>query len=206
MLKKKIGIAFSFMTLVTLASISEAQDIKYGSSPNTVSLNELAHDLQEAWNKSIILTNTQGKRSIRLSEDVKNIDHGDFLTLLRVNGLTAIEKKDGLVIINTKEARSSNLPVVDNKSTEEYPEDQYITAIIKLDKACTDQVLPAIRPLIPSNSHMSTYYASNSLTISDTYGNYKRIKTIISNIEKNINEKELCQKQAIRQRPKKKGK
>jgi general secretion pathway protein D len=104
-----------------------------------------------------------------------------FLSVLEIQGFTAIEVGDTVRILPRQDARTSAVPVQPQNSL---GDDAYVTEVIQLSNADADKVLPVLRPLAPQYSHLAAYAPSNSIIISDTTANIARLKEIIQHIDR----------------------
>ena len=104
-----------------------------------------------------------------------------FLSVLEVQGFTAIEVGDVVRILPRKDARTSAVPVT---SSPELGNDAYITQVIQLYNVSAAKVLPVLRPLAPQHAHLAAYAPSNAIIISDTVANINRLRDVISRIDR----------------------
>ena len=104
-----------------------------------------------------------------------------FLSVLEVQGFTAIEVGDVVRILPRKDARTSAVPVTNYANL---GNDAYITQVIQLYNVSAAKVLPVLRPLAPQHAHLAAYAPSNAIIISDTIANIARLKDVISRIDR----------------------
>lgn len=103
-----------------------------------------------------------------------------FRTVLELHDYTVVEVGNVIRIVPLKDARSSPVPVTDEKTTEK----GFVTQVIQLQNIAAAKVLPVIRPLVPQHSHLAAYDPSNSIVISDSIENIERIRSLIEKIDK----------------------
>ena len=89
-----------------------------------------------------------------------------FLSVLEIQGFTAIEVGDTVRILPRKDARTSPVPVQPQNSQ---GDDAYITEVIQLSNADAAKVLPVLRPLAPQHAHLAAYAPDGTL-IGETIG------------------------------------
>ena len=104
-----------------------------------------------------------------------------FLSVLEIQGFTAVEVGDVVRVIPRKDARTAAVPVVNRPNL---GKDSYITQVIQLYNVSASKVLPVLRPLAPQHAHLAAYEPSNAIIISDTVGNIGRLKDIIQRIDR----------------------
>ncbi len=108
-----------------------------------------------------------------------------FLTVLDINGYSAIDSKGILHIVPSKDARTS--PSAVNPS-QPYNA-QFITEVIQLKNIDAAKLIPILRPLVPQQSHMAAYANSNAIILSDTAANIERMRKLIEKVDNNAVEK-----------------
>jgi len=112
-----------------------------------------------------------------------------FLSIIDVQGFTAVESGKVVRIVPNRDARS--LPVPTGSDGED-ADDTYVTQVIKLENISASRVLPTLRPLVPQHGHLSAYDASNAIIVTDTRANIQRLQRIISQIDQSsVTETEL---------------
>jgi len=104
-----------------------------------------------------------------------------FLSVLEVQGFTAIEVGNVVRILPRKDARTSAVPVTEYDNL---GNDSYITQVVQLYNVSAAKVLPVLRPLAPQHAHLAAYAPSNAIIISDTIANIARLKEVISRIDR----------------------
>lgn len=112
-----------------------------------------------------------------------------FLSIIDVQGFTAVETGQVVRVVPNRDARS--LPVPTGSDSQE-ADDTYVTQVIKLKNISASRVLPTLRPLVPQHGHLSAYDASNAIIVTDTRANIKRLQKIIAQIDQSsVTETEL---------------
>jgi len=104
-----------------------------------------------------------------------------FLSMMDVQGFTAVESGSVVRIVPNRDARS--LPVPSASGNSNQGGDTYITQVIKLDNISASKVLPTLRPLVPQHGHLSAYDPSNAIIVTDTRANILRLQDIIAQID-----------------------
>lgn len=104
-----------------------------------------------------------------------------FLSVLEIQGFTAIEVGNVVRILPRKDARTSAVPVT---SQSNLGSDAYITQVIQLYNVSAAKVLPVLRPLAPQHAHLAAYDPSNAIIISDTVANIERLRDVIKRIDR----------------------
>lgn len=105
-----------------------------------------------------------------------------FLSILQLNGFTAVESGPVIKIIPESIAKSENTPVL---SADELIEgDTLITQVVQIKHVSAPQLIPLLRPLIRQQGHLVAYSDNNTLVISDYANNVRRLLQIIRRIDR----------------------
>ena len=104
------------------------------------------------------------------------------LSILDVQGYTAVRSGQVIRIVPSKDARSSPVPIMDDQSA--VGNDEYVTQVIRLDNISAAKLIPVLRPLVPQQAHLAAYAPSNAIIISDIRSNIGRIVDIIERMDR----------------------
>jgi type II secretory pathway component GspD/PulD (secretin) len=116
-----------------------------------------------------------------LGEDVSNVTYSDLLTILQIQGFTAVEGGGFLRVIPDAIVRQSALPLIVGTVT--YPDAQYVAAVIPVHTMPAASLVPVLRPLLPQQAHFAAANCSNAVLMVDTYANIRRIESIIAALD-----------------------
>jgi general secretion pathway protein D len=116
-----------------------------------------------------------------IGEEAGNVTYSDLLTILEVQGFTAVEGGGFVRVIPEAIVRQSALPLV--AGTAAYPDAQYVAAVIPVRKAPAASLVPILRPLLPQQAQLAAAICSNAILMVDTYANIKRIESIIATLD-----------------------
>lgn len=106
-----------------------------------------------------------------------------FLSILSVHSFAAIPSGAIVKIIPDNLAKSQNTPVSD-KDDDSISGEIPITQVIQLKHISAPQLIPLLRPLIRQQGHLMAYKDNNSLVISDHANNVRRLRKIITRLDK----------------------
>ena len=104
------------------------------------------------------------------------------MSILDVQGYTAVRSGKVIRIVPAKDARSSPVPIMADQSA--VGSDEYVTQVIRLDNISAAKLIPVLRPLVPQQAHMAAYAPSNAIIISDIRSNIGRIVEIIERMDR----------------------
>ena len=131
----------------------------------------------------VVDPNVKGKVRVISSKPVNQSELYDlFLSILDVQGYTAVRSGQVIRIIPNKDARSSPVPLMEDEDT--LDNDEYVTQVIRLDNISAAKLIPVLRPLVPQQAHMAAYAPSNAIIISDIRSNIGRILDIIERMDR----------------------
>jgi len=131
----------------------------------------------------VIDPNVKGKVRVISSKPVSQAELYDlFLSILDVQGYTAVRSGQVIRIVPSKDARSSPVPIMEDQSA--VGNDEYVTQVIRLDNISAAKLIPVLRPLVPQQAHMAAYAPSNAIIISDIRSNIGRIVDIIERMDR----------------------
>jgi general secretion pathway protein D len=106
-----------------------------------------------------------------------------FLSVLQVHGYAAVPTGSIIKIVPEVNAKQGPLPLA-SSSEEEFPGDELVTKIIKLEHVPATQLVPILRPLVPQQGHLAAYNPTNTLIITDHAGNIQRLMKIIAGVDR----------------------
>ena len=135
----------------------------------------------------IIISDTLvGNRINIVSKKPLNIDEviAMISSVLKNEGYTAIRTGRVLKVISLTAAKSSNIPVITAKNPEDIIEgDNVVTCIIPIRYADAIRLKEDITPLLSEYAVLSSNEASNSLIVTDTASNIKRLVKIVKSVD-----------------------
>jgi type II secretory pathway component GspD/PulD (secretin) len=117
-----------------------------------------------------------------IGQDVSSITYGDLLSILMLNGYTAVD--EGGYIMVLPDAGGRTLPVPQAVSAREtFPDAMVVSKVIPVKNMPAAFLVPILRPLLPQQAHLAAAYCSNAILMVDTYANVKRIESLIESLD-----------------------
>jgi general secretion pathway protein D len=104
-----------------------------------------------------------------------------FLAVLQVYGYVAVPAGKIIKIVPNTDLRQ--LPANDLPNNVSSTSDEIVTQIVVLKNVNAAQLVPMLRPLIPTYGHLAAYPSGNMLIISDRASNVSRIVRIIERMD-----------------------
>jgi general secretion pathway protein D len=109
-----------------------------------------------------------------------------FLAVLQVYGYVAVPAGKVIKIVPNTDARQ--LPSIDLPNSVSSSSDEIVTQIITLKNISAAQLVPMLRPMIPSYGHLAAYPGGNMLIISDRASNVSRVVHIVERMDESGDE------------------
>ncbi len=174
--------AIAVTAALTLSAVSVAQE--YTVNLKDTEIQEFIKFVADVTGTTMVIDpNVKGKVRVISSKPVSQAELYDlFLSILDVQGYTAVRSGQVIRIVPSKDARSSPVPIMENQSA--VGNDEYVTQVIRLDNISAAKLIPVLRPLVPQQAHMAAYAPSNAIIISDIRSNIGRIVDIIERMDR----------------------
>ena len=181
LLKNSLRAIFVTATL-TLSAVSAAQE--YTVNLKDTDIQEFIKFVADVTGTTMVIDpNVKGKVRVISSKPVSQAELYDlFLSILDVQGYTAVRSGQVIRIVPSKDARSSPVPIMEDQSA--MGNDEYVTQVIRLDNISAAKLIPVLRPLVPQQAHLAAYAPSNAIIISDIRSNIGRIVDIIERMDR----------------------
>ncbi|MDC4667706.1 type II secretion system secretin GspD [Acinetobacter baumannii] len=103
-----------------------------------------------------------------------------FLGVLNVNGVVAIPSGNTIKLVPDSNVKNSGIPY---DSRNRVRGDQIVTRVIWLENTNPNDLIPALRPLMPQFAHMAAIAGTNALIVSDRAENIYQLENIIRNLD-----------------------
>ncbi|EPG3343582.1 type II secretion system secretin GspD [Acinetobacter baumannii] len=103
-----------------------------------------------------------------------------FLGVLNVNGVVAIPSGNTIKLVPDSIVKNSGIPY---DSRNRVRGDQIVTRVIWLENTNPNDLIPALRPLMPQFAHMAAIAGTNALIVSDRAANIYQLENIIRNLD-----------------------
>ncbi|WP_334113819.1 type II secretion system secretin GspD [Acinetobacter parvus] len=103
-----------------------------------------------------------------------------FLGVLNVNGVVALPSGNTIKLVPDSNAKNSGIPYDARKRASG---DQIVTRVIWLENTNPNDLIPALRPLMPQFAHLAAVAGTNALIVSDRASNIYQLENIIRNLD-----------------------
>jgi general secretion pathway protein D len=173
----------------TVALVANSQTLSNGLlrlNFRGVALDQVLTYLSEAAGFIIVLDATpRGKVDVWSNTPVTREEAVDLLnSVLNRNGLAAIRNERTLTIVNKDEAKTKHLPVKEGANPANIPNnDEMVTQILPVRFVEVAQLIKDLQPLVATTTSMTANEAANSIVMTDTQANIRRVAEIIQAID-----------------------
>ena len=110
----------------------------------------------------------------------KNEVYDLFLGVLNVNGVVAVPSGNTIRLVPDSNVKNSGVPYDSGRNARG---DQVVTRVIWLENTNPNDLIPALRPLMPQFAHLAAIQGTNALIVSDRASNIYQLETIIRNLD-----------------------
>lgn len=147
----------------------------------TVLLEDLLGRVQSRPAKQF-LVDVRTSREIYIGGTVPDVvSYPVLLSILRANGLAAVEIEGIVNIVPVAQIRSFPLPIID-PDAEGIPDDEWVSTVVQLRNMNAPQAVPILRPLMPVEAHLAAM-PPYSIMIVDRYANVRRIVELLRKLD-----------------------
>ena len=103
-----------------------------------------------------------------------------FLGVLNVNGVVAVPSGNTIRLVPDSNVKNSGVPYDPSRHARG---DQVVTRVIWLENTNPNDLIPALRPLMPQFAHLAAIQGTNALIVSDRASNIYQLETLIRNLD-----------------------
>ena len=114
-----------------------------------------------------------------------------FESVLQVKGFTTVQTPGGTIkVVPLREAKESSVETV--QSSERPPNrDHFVTRLIPLRYIDAESIVNTLKPLVSKDAHMAPYAATNTVILTESASNIRRIIAILESIDIETYKEEL---------------
>jgi general secretion pathway protein D len=147
-----------------------------------VELAPLLQRVERASNKRFLVDRRLGPRIFLGGVEADDVDYPALLSILRANGLAAVEIEGRVNIVWDSEVRSLPAPIVQTDDAS-IAADEWVTRVLTTTNVAAPQLVPILRPLMPQAAHLAAHGDTNQLIVMDRYANVQRITAIVRSLD-----------------------
>jgi general secretion pathway protein D len=147
-----------------------------------VELAPLLQRVERASNKRFLIDRRLGPRIFLGGVEPDDVDYPVLLSILRANGLAAVEIESRVNIVWDGDVRSLPAPIVQTDDAS-IAADEWVTRVLTTTNVGAPQLVPILRPLMPQAAHLAAHGDTNQLILMDRYANVQRITAIVRSLD-----------------------
>ncbi|MFO8154041.1 type II secretion system secretin GspD [Thioalkalivibrio sp.] len=142
---------------------------------------------EETGTNFIVDPRVRGRVSVVSGRPVERDELLDlFLGVLKVYGFAAVPGDAATKIVPDVQAKQAEVP---NLFAEDpLRADDIVTHVIQTEHVSAAQLVPILRPLVPQGGHLAAATESNSLLVSDSVANVRRLRDLIARIDQPVSD------------------
>ncbi len=148
---------------------------------NGVAISQLIATVAKKSGKKFVVDPRVRGDAVLIGQDPTDIRYNDLLTILQVNGFTAVESGGYVQVIPDASVRQSPLALVTGKETR--PDAEFVSKVITVKSISAAQLVPILRPLLPQVAQLAALPCVNKLIMVDTFANVRRIEALIEALD-----------------------
>ena len=103
-----------------------------------------------------------------------------FMGVMNVNGVVAIASGNTVKLVPDVNAKQAGVPFDLRKRA---GDEEVVTRVIWLENTNPNDLIPAIRPLMPQFAHLAAVPGTNALLVSDRAGNIAQLEALVQNLD-----------------------
>lgn len=158
-----------------------ADAVKQPARSDGAPLDQIIAAVAKKSGKKFILDSRVSGNVEILGQENSAVSYSDLLSILLLNGYTAIEGSNYISVIPISSVRVEPLPVATAK--EIFPDAQFVTLVVPVKSVSAPGLVPILRPLLPTYAHLAAMPCINSLLIVDNFANVKRLEKLIAALD-----------------------
>ena len=172
------------LTIVALASLplvagAQSSESKLGLEPELADV--IAGYAKRSGKKFIVDPRVRAQGGL-VGIDANKITYEQLLTLGTVHMFVMVPQGDVTVVVPDAGARQLPTPVYTDLRFKA-ADDEWVTLVLSAKNACTAQMVPILRPLMPQAAHLAANPRSNQLILTDRAVNARRIAALVDKLD-----------------------
>lgn len=193
----KTGVSCAIALVLLLPAIAAAEEPSIAREPGSksssarnVDLIDLIERVAKKTGKQFVVDPRVRAEVPLTGFDVDRLDYDKLLAILNVNQF-AVYSSAGLLIV-APDANSRQFPTA---VTTDIPakalDNEMVTLIVQVKRACAPHMVPVLRPLMPQSAHLAAM-PPNLLLLVDRAANARRIVDMVERLDKAAPAGEQC--------------
>ena len=177
----RVGVFVVVLSLLASAPVASSDSVQ---PRDTVMLGEVLDGISRREGLSFAVTAQAPARIVAGQLDPDEITYAQLHTVLTNNGLAAVAVEDIVNIVPIGAVRQYPLPTL-IEADESMADDQWVTWIVRTERANPAAMIPILRPILPQQGHLVAHPDSGMIVIVDRYANARRVAALVRQIDEN---------------------
>lgn len=171
-------VAAPLLTVVSTATQAQTWKINLRDADLTAFINEVA----DITGKNFAVDpRVRGNVTVISNKPLdKNEVYDLFLGVLNVNGVVAVPSGNTIRLVPDSNVKNSGVPYDAGRNARG---DQVVTRVLWLENTNPNDLIPALRPLMPQFAHLAAIQGTNALIVSDRASNIYQLETLVRNLD-----------------------
>ncbi|MEL7296798.1 MAG: type II secretion system secretin GspD [Pseudomonadota bacterium] len=172
----------SVLALLAMPVTVMAQEGSITPNYRDADIRKVIDAVQAVTGKTMIIDQRVNAKVTLISSEPMTPDefYSTFLSMLSVYQFEAVEANGVIRIIPSANVRQDAVTIGGGLP------DEFVTTVIRVKNVAAAQLVPALRPLLPANAHLSAPPASNLLIVADRARNIERLRYIVRQIDRPV--------------------
>jgi general secretion pathway protein D len=115
--------------------------------------------------------------------DANQVTWDELLAILDVNYFAAVDLHGLITIVPDANARQFPTPIYANLNFKA-ADREIVTVLLDVKNACSLELVPLLRPLMPQAAHMAASTQTNTLILSDDAANVRRVAQVVELLDR----------------------
>jgi len=178
---RRIAIFLLGLLLLANAALAMAQ---YSLNVRDVDVRVFVQDVARVTGRTIIVDGkVDGKVSVATSRSLSRSEYFEvFLATLRANGLVAVPSSGGSLRVQRVDSAVAQPGQVGGSSSS----NQFVTEVFRLKSIDAKSAAETLRPIVSKDGSVTANAGANSVVVVDFADNVRRVRQIISRIDRDI--------------------
>lgn len=185
-LSGSVVVLFCCVWCTRIFAVDESPKQSISQAPAPISrdtdLRVLLRELGVRMHKHFVL-DPRAPQSVDLGGlEPREITYAQLLSVLEVIGMVAVADEGVVRVVPNTDVRQMALPIAAPENIKTL-DDEWIVSVVPVKNISAAQLVPILRPLIPTYGHLAALPDRNALVIVDRSANVRRLVEIIKILE-----------------------
>jgi general secretion pathway protein D len=184
---------YPFLAILALCMLSGPMHAGAQSSPvesesksapladNGIPIERVIAEVARKTGKKFVLDPRVRANVVLVGEEPSALNYPQFLTVLEIYGYIAVDDGGLVRVLPDANTRTQPIPTITAKDTR--PASECVTQIVPLKYVSAPQLVPILRPMLPTYAHLAAVPSANILIISDRFANVRRIEALARSLD-----------------------